>query len=63
MLNSHTLAFANNLKELGRTDVMTCDIKLKADATPVRIKSYTCPWKHRDIINEKNTRIVRGRFN
>ena len=26
MLNNHTLAFANNLKELGRTDLMTHDI-------------------------------------
>ena len=53
MLNNHTLAFANNLKELGRTDLMTYDIELKADVKPVRIKSYTCPWKHREIINEK----------
>ena len=42
MLNNHpTLAFANNLKELGCTDLMTYDI------TPIRIKSYICPWKHR----------------
>ena len=43
MLNNHTLAFANNLKELGRNNLMTYHIELRADVTSIRIKSYTCP--------------------
>ena len=38
---------ATNLRELGRTSVMEYGIK------PIRIKPYSCPYKHKEVIYQE----------
>ena len=44
------MCFANNLMELGRTSVLEYDIETVPDIKPIRMKPYSCPYKHKEII-------------
>ena len=44
------MCFANNLMELGRTSVLEYDIEKGPDIKPIRIKPYSCPYKHKKNI-------------
>ena len=41
------MCFANNLMELGGTSVLEYDIETVPDIKPIRMKPYSCPYKHK----------------
>ena len=51
LLNSYDDVFANNLSELGRTNIIEYDIEVPYDAKPIKLPQYKYPYKHRDTIN------------
>lgn len=52
LLNSYTDVFANNLKDIGRTNLICYDVEVPLDAKPIRLRQYQTPYKHRGIIEE-----------
>ena len=55
------MCFANNLMELGRTSILEYDIERVPNITPIRLKPYSVPCKHRGT--RGNIRIARSRVN
>ena len=47
IMNKYEMCFANNLMELGRTSVLEYDIETVPDIKPIRMKPYSCPYKHK----------------
>ena len=50
LANKYKLCFANNLMQLGRTNVMEYDIEIEDNCKPVNIKPYKCAYAHRQVI-------------
>ena len=50
IMNKYEMCFANNLMELGRTSVLEYDIETVPDIKPIRMKPYSCPYKHKEMI-------------
>ena len=50
IMNTYEMCFANNLMELGRTSVLEYDIETVPDIKPIRMKPYSCPYKHKERI-------------
>ena len=50
LINKYELCFANNLMELGRTNVFEYDIELEPGTRPIRMKPYKCAFNQRDVI-------------
>ena len=50
LVNAYQDAFANNLMELGRTNIMEYDIEIEPHTVPICSKAYSCPYKFRQII-------------
>jgi len=53
LMNKYELCFANNLNELGRTNIMEYDIETVPGIEPIRLNPYKCAYKHREIIYEE----------
>ena len=53
IMNKYEMCFANNLMELGRTSVLEYDIETVPDIKPIRMKPYSCPYKHKEIIYQE----------
>ena len=47
IMNKYEMCFANNLMELGRTSVLEYDIETVPYIKPIRMKPYSCPYKHK----------------
>ena len=47
IMNKYEMCFANNLMELGRTSVLEYDIDTVPEIKPIRMKPYSCPYKHK----------------
>ena len=47
IMNKYEMCFANNLMELGRTSVMEYDIETVPNNKPIRMKPYSCPYRHK----------------
>ena len=58
LVNNYTSCFANNLNELGRTNVMEYDIELMEGAKPVCMRPYKCAYSQRDIIYEEIQKLI-----
>ena len=58
-MNKYEMCF--NLMELGRTSVLEYDIETVPDIKPIRMKPYSCPYKHKEIIYQETekTEIIR----
>ena len=61
-MNTYRMCFANNLKELGRTNMIEYDIETVKDIKPIRIKPYRCAYKHREVIYEEIDKLTEARL-
>ena len=52
-MNKYEICFANNLMEIGRTPVLEYDIETVPDIKPIRMKPYSSPYKHKEIIYQE----------
>ena len=58
LVNKYEHCFANNLKELGRTHLLEYDIETTPGITPIRMRPYKCPYKHREYIREEIQKLL-----
>ena len=58
LANKYEMCFANDLMELGRTNIMEYDIETVPDLKPIRLKPYNCPYKHREIMYEEIDKLL-----
>ena len=58
LLNSYEDIFANNINEIGRTNILEYDIEIPLDAKPIHLQQYKCAYNTRDIINEEVKKLL-----
>ena len=58
LLNNFTDVFSTNLQEIGRTNLIECDVEVDLDVKPIRLQQYKCPYKHRAIIEQQITELL-----
>ena len=51
LLNSYEDIFANDLHEIGRTNILEYDIEIPLDQKPIRQPQYKYAYKYRNLIN------------
>ena len=53
LLDSFSDVFAENIKDIGCTNLLTYDIRLKSNVKPIRMRPYKTGWKQREIIEDQ----------
>ena len=62
LLNTYEDIFANNLNDIGKTDILQYDIEIPHEANPVRLQQYNHPYKYGDMINEEVQKLLDADF-
>jgi len=62
MLDHFRDVFAEDLSEIGCTNLMTYDIRLKPNAHPIRMRPYKTGWKQREIIEDQVDEWVKNKI-
>ena len=55
LLNKFQDVFADNSGEIGCTNLLTYDIRLKPNTKPIRMRPYKTGWKQRELIEDQVT--------
>ncbi|XP_042147585.1 uncharacterized protein LOC121836689 [Ixodes scapularis] len=52
VINEHRTCFAQNMTQLGRTDVVTMKIEEKSGSAPVKRSPYRASWSEREVLRK-----------